>query len=131
MNLKIPNRRSTKQREIVLNELKALYTHPTALELFKIINKKFPNIGVATVYRNLELLQQEGIIIKLNSREKEAHYDGDITPHLHLICKKCGEIFDIDDCNKINIRSEKIEKIGFKPDFRYLEIHGICKNCQN
>ncbi len=120
--------RNTKQRQIILDELRKVFSHPTAREIHIIVKKKMPEIGFATVYRNLEFLEKQGEIIKLKTKDKEARYDGESKPHLHLICSKCGEVFDVDDF-EVSLQSKQIEKLEFKTDLNCLEINGTCKNC--
>lgn len=121
--------RITKQRKIILEELQKVCTHPTASQIHKMVVQKIPNIGLATVYRTLEFLESKNLIIKLESKNKEARYDGDTHKHCHLICKKCGAVVDIFDVKKINIQSNELSNSGFQPFLDYLEIPGICKKC--
>ena len=122
--------RHTKQKEIILNEIQKLYSHPTAKELHKIIKKKMPQIGFATIYRNLEALCKNNEVIKLRSKTNanETRYDGQVHPHIHLICKWCGDIQDVETDNiEISLNSS----LGFKIDKKTTEISGTCSKCQN
>lgn len=123
--------RLTKQRKIILDELKKVCSHPTAEEIHKMVAKKMPQISLATVYRNLDFLVKSDQILKLNSKDKKARYDGTTDKHLHLICKKCGKVMDIFDCRKLIIESEQLKTSGFKVGCDYLEIPGRCKKCAN
>lgn len=123
------DRRMTKQRQIILEELRNVFSHPSAQEIYELISTSYPGIGLATIYRNLEILETEGEIIKIITKSGKARYDGHVHKHLHLICKKCGEIFDIEDVSSVKICSQTIEKSGFEMDLDNLKISGICKNC--
>jgi len=119
-----------KQRKLIIDELKKLKSHLTADELYNILRKKMPKISMGTVYRNLEIMSEAGIIKKLE-HSTQKRFDGDTTPHYHFRCKNCGHVYDIDffESEKINkvINSEKEHNItGFN-----LEFEGICKNCLN
>ncbi len=123
------NYRVTPQRKIVLEEIQKVCTHPTAQEVFQMVQKVDPTIGLTTVYRSLDFLEKQNLILKLQSKNKEARYDGNPEKHCHLFCKKCGAVQDIFDVSDVKITSNELKKSGFTPEFDFLELHGICKNC--
>ena len=59
--------RLTTQRQIILEELSKVTSHPTANEVYDMVRKRLPRIGLGTVYRNLELMAESGLILKLDS----------------------------------------------------------------
>lgn len=130
MSTKFKDYRKTKQRKVILKELRKVCNHPTAEEIHKMVMRKIPNIGLATVYRNLDLMEKEGLILKLKSKNKQARYDGNTEKHWHLICKKCKQIIDIFDVKGVKINSQQLKKSGFIPSLDYLEISGLCKKCR-
>ena len=69
-------RRNTPQRRIILEELCAVTTHPTAGELYGIVRRRLPRVSLGTVYRNLEVLYANGVINKLDYAGAEARFDG-------------------------------------------------------
>ena len=83
--------RYSKQRELVANVIKNRCDHPTADMIYSSCREIEPNISLGTVYRNLKLLADEGVIITLETEDKKVHYDGDMSRHSHFICKKCGK----------------------------------------
>ena len=121
--------RQTEQRKVILEEIQKVKTHPTASEIHKMVLKKMPGIGLATVYRNLDFLEKKNLIIKLKTKKNESRYDGDISKHCHLICRECGHIVDVFDVKEFHIKSKQLEDCEFKIDWSNLEIHGTCKNC--
>lgn len=121
--------KKSEQRNTILEILQLTKTHPTAKEIFTKVQKKIPEIGLATVYRNLDFLEKNNQIIKLKSKDKEARYDGFIEKHCHLICRECGKITDLMDVEKIIIKSEQLNKLKFKIDPSYAEMFGICNKC--
>lgn len=125
-------RRLTKQRKMILDEMAKVYTHPTAEEIYEMVSDKMPKISLATVYRNLEALEEDGQVIKLNVKagNGKSRYDAHMEPHHHLVCKSCGCVEDIHDCC-CEIKSKALEKSGFTISTYYLEIPGICKKCKN
>jgi Fur family transcriptional regulator, ferric uptake regulator len=90
-----PPHRNTRQRQIILEELQGICSHPTAAALYEIVRHRLPRISLGTVYRNLELLSRLGIIRKLEFGAEEARFDGNVTRHDHVRCVNCGRMDDI------------------------------------
>ena len=88
--------RMTKQRQVILEELRKVKTHPTADDMYQMLRKKMPKISLGTVYRNLEILSESGIIQKLDVGGTQKRFDGDISIHSHVRCVDCGRVGDID-----------------------------------
>ena len=87
--------RYSKQRELITEIIKGRKDHPTADMIYASARELEPNISLGTVYRNLKLLADEGVIITLETEDKRLHYDGDISRHSHFICSECGKIIDL------------------------------------
>ena len=121
--------RNSEQRKVILEVLTKTKIHPTAKEIYHKVNKKLPDIGIATIYRNLDFLEKNKKIIKLKSKNREARYDGITKKHCHLICKKCGRIIDLMDVENILIKSKELRKSKFKIDPGYAEMFGTCNRC--
>lgn len=124
------SQRQTRQRQIILEELRLRHDHPTAAELHQAVRKRLPRISLGTVYRNLELLASAGQIRKLRLSGETMRYDGDLDRHYHVRCVGCGKIddvhipgFDID-----TVRPEPID--GFEVLGHRLEFIGVCRSCR-
>jgi Fur family transcriptional regulator, ferric uptake regulator len=122
--------RNTRQRHAILEELRALSSHPTAAELYEIARRRLPNLSLGTVYRNLDLLARMGTIQKLEWSAGETRFDGEARPHDHLRCIRCGRVDDV------GTPPLRLERQGGE-DFRgyqilghRLEYLGICPNCK-
>ena len=85
----------SKQREIILNYVKSVKTHPTAETIYENVRKKDDKISLGTVYRNLEKLDQNGEIKRLKMANQKDRFDGNISHHYHGFCTKCGMLVDI------------------------------------
>ena len=90
----IPQKRS-KQRDAIINYLHSTKSHPTAEVVYNTIREDFPNISLGTVYRNLNQLSECGTIQKLDMGDGQVHFDGEIKPHNHFICKGCNKVLDL------------------------------------
>ena len=87
--------RITRQRTILLEELRKVRSHPTADELYHMVRQRLPHISLGTVYRNLDLLAEQGEICKIESAGSSKRFDGNLRPHQHARCQKCGRVVDI------------------------------------
>lgn len=120
----------SKQREIILNTLKSNVVHPTAEYVYSILKKKDPTISLATVYRNLNLLSENGIIKKIEGLEQSVHYDHNTHEHYHFICDKCKKVFDVEADIAPDIESRTSKKTGFVINGHEITFHGFCPECQ-
>jgi len=123
----------TKQRELILKFLYENKGHFTPEEIYMLLKKSHPdiNIGIATVYRTLTLLEDSGIASSISFGAQGKKYELGLTKHHdHLICTKCGEIIEFFD-ETIEERQEEIaKKFNFKMEGHTMKIIGLCKKCQ-
>ena len=121
-------KRYSKQRELVLKTVMDNLIHPTAQEIYNMTREKDPTISMGTVYRNLNLLAEQGKILRIKVPGGADRYDGTIAPHNHAVCTRCGMVMDydysFDDLNKA-----LLEKSGFKCEELNITVRGTCKNC--
>lgn len=95
MNTEANIARMTRQRRIILEELRQLTTHPTADDLYEIVRKRLPRISLGTVYRNLDVLSRTGVILRLEMGGSQYRFDGNPWPHAHVRCVHCGRVADV------------------------------------
>lgn len=86
----------SRQRESIKEYLANTKEHPTADMVYTHIKKIYPNISLGTVYRNLNLLVEQGEAIKFSCDSDTDRFDGTTHRHYHFVCKKCSNIFDLD-----------------------------------
>ena len=120
-------RRLTVQKLKILEYLRSVKTHPTAEIIYDAVKKQVPTITLATVYRNLNLLANEGEILRLEMGN-EFHFDADIGRHQHCVCRKCGKIYDVFQKEISKYAMEKINYDGFNPTNVQVIFYGYCKN---
>ncbi len=118
-------RRQTKQRATVYEALCHLY-HPTADEVYDRLSREDPGIGRATVFRNLAVLTEEGLAIKLLFPGNAIRYDADTGEHDHFVCNRCGHIWDLPRTSPIPLpESDCFEVMAQSTSF-----YGVCKACK-
>lgn len=123
-------KRESRQRRVILEELRKLKTHPDASELYQKVKKRLPKVSLGTVYRNLEFLAEQGEVQVLEGGPGPRRYDGDIDNHYHIRCVKCGRIGDI--MSGVKMAGE----LSYKPVTDYkvlgmkLEFFGVCPECR-
>lgn len=122
--------RNTRQRQVILEELRKLKSHPTAAELYDITKRRLPRLSLGTVYRNLELLARNGMILKLDMSGKEARFDGDVSSHLHVRCLVCGRVADIFDVSIDSLMNEYKTLNGYDIMGFRMEYVGVCPECR-
>lgn len=121
----------SKQREIILDTLKKNVVHPTAEYLYEVLKKEDSKISLATLYRNLNQLADNGIIKKIDGLESSSHYDHNTFAHYHFMCENCKKVFDISQEIAPDLVKKIEEETGFTVHSHDIVIHGICKNCKN
>ncbi|HEY9160240.1 MAG TPA: transcriptional repressor [Desulfomonilia bacterium] len=126
------SQRITKQKLMIVDELRKVKTHPTAQDVYAMVRRLLPNISLGTVYRNLEMLSDKGDIQRLAFHSGKRRYDGNPNNHPHICCKVCGKVDDLPENMDIN---EKIihsitEVCGYEITDYSIELFGICADCR-
>ena len=124
------NMRMTRQRKIILEELRRLDCHPTADELYEQVRKVLPRISLGTVYRNLEVLSETGHILKLELAGSQKRFDWDARNHYHIRCIRCDRIDNAPLSLLGNLENEMKSETGYQVVGHRLEFFGLCKQCQ-
>jgi Fur family ferric uptake transcriptional regulator len=124
----------TEQRAIIFQIILNLENHLSAEEVYEIIKIEYPdyNIGIATIYRALNFLEEVNLISSISFGKDGKKYEGNNKSHHdHIICTNCGVIEEFYN-KEIETKQEKIAiDKGFKITYHSLQIYGICKLCQN
>ena len=126
----------SKQRSVVLEILKNTYEHPTAEEVYTEAQKKYPGIGIATVYRNLNQLADLGEIKRISLGNGNDRFDGHLEEHYHMVCKCCGRLQDLrpskEKMDKLNEMANELFglKASNKAELSSTVMEGICDNCR-
>ncbi|MCF7810958.1 transcriptional repressor [bacterium] len=123
-----PKYRFSRQRKVILDELKKARCHPTADVLYRTIRKQLPKISLGTVYRNLDLLIQQGLVLKILIDGHPSRFEYVDKDHIHIRCVSCGKIDDLPfepslSLDDVKIKSE-YEIVGYNQEFI-----GKCPDC--
>jgi Fur family transcriptional regulator, ferric uptake regulator len=123
-------RRNSQQRQVILEELQRLKSHPTAADLYEIVRRRLPRISLGTVYRNLELLAEQGTIRRLDAGAVQARFDGKLALHHHIRCQSCGSVDDI-ELPPLDLSGFIPQNTGGYEVYGHrLEFFGICPQCR-
>jgi Fur family ferric uptake transcriptional regulator len=121
----------TKQRQLILDELSKVKSHPTADELYQMVRKQMPKISLGTVYRNLEILSDSGVIQKIDVGGTQKRFDADISNHPHIRCVKCGKVADLHVDLEFDFEDVARKASEFTILKHRLEYSGICPACES
>ena len=124
--------RMTPQRRAILDAIVRASSHVTAEEILTRIRKRFPDVNISTVYRNLQTLQDLGVV----SHAHLGHTAGmfhltDHGEHQHLVCRRCGGIEDIEAALLEPVRGAVGRARGFDVDLSHFALFGLCRHCRS
>lgn len=120
--------RMTKQRMVILEELRKVDTHPTADEIYGMVRARMPRISLGTVYRNLDLLAESGEILRLEAAGTQKRFDGNTMHHQHVRCIRCGRVGDVMEPLTVP-QAHLATANGFTIVGARIEFEGICDHC--
>ncbi len=125
----------TSQRKVVLEAMLAnREKHLTVEELYYIVKDEHPEIGLATVYRNIQLLNELKIVEKLNLDDGYIRYEladeDDAHRHHHLICEQCGSVIEVTEDLMDTLERSFLETYGFLVHDHQAKFFGVCRVCR-
>jgi Fur family peroxide stress response transcriptional regulator len=127
--LKSTGVRMTPQRHAILTYLVESKSHPTADDIYRALENQFPSMSVATVYNNLKVFVETGLVRELTYGDSSSRYDADMHDHYHVICESCGKITDFEIEPVRHVEEAAMRATGFKVHGHRLEVHGLCPDC--
>ena len=119
----------SRQREAILSYLRSTTSHPTAENIYFKIREEFPKLSLGTVYRNLNLLAENGVILRLSCGDGVEHFDAVTQPHNHFICRACGSVLDLKVESMETIDKEAEQHFSGKIDGHEVYFYGTCSKC--
>ncbi|WP_376796897.1 Fur family transcriptional regulator [Thermogemmatispora sp.] len=118
--------------QAVLEVVRNSHNHPTALEVYEAVRKVRPRIGVASVYRILHSLAQQGLIRELGRSDEACRYDGHTERHDHAICTACGALLDLPA--EVRLSEEALrsaaQTVGIELHSHEVRLYGLCSACR-
>jgi Fur family ferric uptake transcriptional regulator len=121
--------RATRQRQVILEELQAVTSHPTADEVYHLVRQRLPKVSLGTVYRNLDLLSTHGVIQRLEGGGSQMRFDGNAAAHSHVRCLHCGSVADIHYSPPLPPVEQAQEWTEYELVGQTLNFTGICSTC--
>jgi len=122
--------RRSRQRERLLELLRSTGEHPTADWLYSKLKGEFPNLSLGTVYRNLTVLAEQGLVKKIDFGSSFDRYEAKHAPHYHFVCESCGSISDLD----LPVDESLNERVNAETQFHArrhrIEFYGLCEKCR-
>ncbi len=116
----------SKKREAILECVRSTDTHPSAEWVYERLKSQIPDLSLATVYRNLAVFKNEGIIDSLGTVDGTERFEGNTVPHTHFICRECNSVIDVD----VDLPTVIPELVTFGTvESVSLTFTGVCNSC--
>ena len=127
--LKEKGMKLTPQRRLIIDMLHTK-AHLTAEEIIDHVQAAMPGINKSTVYRTLDLLEENGCVFKSKLGDRHVFHHAEEGHHHHLLCRKCGKNIECNEDLFSRVAQEIEEKYGFRADLNHLVMKGLCADCR-
>lgn len=128
-SVEVKRYKRSRQRERILDTLRRTKSHPTAAWIYDELKRDFPDLSLGTVYRNLNILHDQGLVRVLQSGSTFDRFDADTSVHYHFVCQGCGKVEDIDFPLPHDIDTKASIVLGRVVTGHRLDFFGICNSC--
>ena len=119
-----------RKRSAILSCVRGTTVHPSAEMVHEMLQQEHPDISLATVYRNLSLFKNQGLIQSLGMIHGIERFDADTRPHVHFVCNSCSAIHDLHQMDAPQrLCGEAAHHIGGQVDSCQLMFFGTCRDC--
>ena len=123
--------RLTLQREIILDVLESISGHIAVDDVYSRVHPRFPQVNMSTIYRTMELLEQEGLVEHIHFHAGVAKWHrAEEARHQHLVCERCGAEAELDLELVAPLAREIRARHGFEANLAHFAIVGLCQKCQ-
>lgn len=119
----------SRQRERILETLRGTKSHPTATWVYDELKREFPDLSLGTVYRNLGILRDQGLVRVLQSGSTFDRFDADTAAHYHFICERCGRVDDVPMEAMDDLDEKASQSLGCRVSGHRLDFYGTCVEC--
>ena len=125
-----PRSKRFRKRDAILAYLQHTDQHPSAETVYANLKTQIPDLSLGTVYRNISLFKQQGLIVSLGTVKGVERYDGNIDPHVHFVCTECGTVSDLHALHVPDeLNAAAAREAGALVDHCHLTFHGRCHDC--
>jgi Fur family ferric uptake transcriptional regulator len=122
--------RITPQREMIIDALLSGEHHLTAEEIFGQVQTRTSAVNIATIYRTLDMLVEQGIATRTDLGGQIVYSPAGHGPHIHLVCRHCSYVIDA-DAQVLAALDEQLQRdYGFIADLRHISLFGVCPECK-
>lgn len=130
--LRAEGKRITPQRSLLLDVIRRSKGHLGADQIYHLARERDPRISLSTVYRNLNLLKELGLISRLHLDEEHHHYElKDAANHYHLICSSCGRVIEFDSSLVEQLVADVSAEKDFVVERVRIDLTGLCVECRD
>lgn len=116
------------KRIAILNTIRSTNCHPSAKWVYNQLKEQYPDLSLGTVYRNIALFKDEGLINSVATVNGEERIDGITAPHAHFVCTKCGNVYDIFN-QQLTALDDVLCGEGFEIESKSITYYGKCNKC--
>ena len=126
----MPVTKHFRKRDALYQYLKGTTAHPSAETIYTDLKQQIPDLAMGTVYRNLTLFKQQGLVSGVATVNGVERYDANVDPHVHFICNHCHAVMDLDEMQvPDDLRQTAESLMGGRVDICQLSFSGVCRQC--
>ena len=131
-HIKSAGLRRTEQRDLILDTFLSTEDHLTSEDLYGLVHKLDPDVGLTTVYRTLKLLTDAGLAREVRFGDGKTYYEHHYNHdhHDHMICTECGKVIEFFSAEIEALQDQMASNFGFRPTHHSLRLWGLCSACQ-
>ena len=120
----------SEKREAIYALIKNTKTHPSAEWVYNQLKDKYPNLSLGTVYRNMAMFVDQGLIVSIGTVNGRERFDANITPHAHFICEECEAVIDLEYLPYNRELDESVAlNTGYTVNKHIVYFRGKCRRC--
>ena len=123
-------RKHSHKRDAILREIMNTDSHPSAEYVYNRLKTEYPDLSLATVYRNIGMFRSDGIIRSIGVVNGEQRYDSNVKSHPHFICENCGKVMDIDISGEFFDNAVISQMNGIEIVSHDITFYGYCEECR-
>ncbi len=120
-----PTGKRFRKRDAILTCLRQTRQHPSADWIYSQLKPQIPDLSLGTVYRNLALFKEQGLVRSLGTVNGVERFDGFPQPHVHFVCTCCGSVQDLEDIPLPTLQAEPVGRV----EGCQLTFTGTCRDC--